>query len=460
MVCLLSMITYLDRAAFPNASKQIQAALGLASIDELTLALTAFNLAYALFEIPTGMLGDFFGPKLTLIRIVMWWSFFTVLTAFAGLPIAGVTLVNFGVLVVIRFLFGIGEAGAYPNITRALHNWLPVSERGWAQGWVWTSARIMGGLTPFLWLLFVTKFQLDWRLVFVGFGLIGFIWALAFARWFRNQPSEHPTIDPREKEWILHGRADEIVHGHFDKRLLYMLVHPNTIFLCCMYFCLNFGWYFNLNYLPTIMNDHFRVEAGDWLGALYKGGPLLLGAVGCYLGGWFTDRMVRLGQGKNKARLLPGFCGNLLAGTSYLGCLWAFQTNNVVGFALFIALAGFFNDFTMAPTWACCQDVGGRISAIVAGTMNMIGNLGGAMVTFLTGKILSQSKWSYAESIGVPVESIQGESLREAFYSGYILNFCMFAGVYFLAAIFWLFIRAEKPVPGSGLEGGPATPGH
>ncbi len=456
MVCFLSMVTYLDRAAFPNAQKQIQEALGLKSIDDLKLALTAFNLAYALFEIPTGMLGDFFGPKVTLIRIVIWWSFFTAVTALAGLPVAGVTLVNFGVLVVIRFLFGIGEAGAYPNITRALHNWLPLSERGWAQGLVWTSARIMGGLTPFLWLLFVTKAQLDWRLVFVGFGFIGFCWCIAFSRVFYNQPSDHPSVSQAEKDLILEGRENDTKQAHFDKSLLKMLYHPNTLLLCAMYFCLNFGWYFNLNYLPAIMNDHFMMEKDEWWGALYKGGPLLLGAVGCYLGGWITDRMIQRGGRKNLARRIPAVVGNLCAGLSYLGCLWALQTNNVLGFALFIALTGFFNDLTMAPTWACCQDVGGRISAIVAGTMNMIGNLGGAVVTYLTGSILTASKVAYAQEKGIDLASLtRREDLREALFGGYVTNMWMFAGVYFLAVLCWLFIQAEKPVPGSGLESEP-----
>ncbi len=452
MVCILSMITYLDRAAFPNASKQIQDALGLKSIDDLKMALTAFNLAYALFEIPTGMLGDLFGPRLTLIRIVLWWSFFTALTSLLGFAVAGVTLINFGALVAIRFLFGIGEAGAYPNITRALFNWLPLSERGWAQGLVWTSARIMGGLTPFLWLIFVTKAGIDWRIVFLGFGLLGVVWCYVFSRSFHNHPAEDPNISRAELEYIDKGRTGDTGHAKFDKNLLRMLYHPNTLLLCAMYFCQNFGWYFNLNYLPSIMTDHFEVPSGDWLGALFKGGPLLLGAVGCYLGGWFTDRMVRRWGKKTAARCVPGVLGSFLAGISYLGCLWSLQTHNVVGFALFIALTGFFNDLTMAPTWATVQDVGGKISAIVAGTMNMIGNLGGAIVTYLTGSILTKSKETYAAVHNLNLAQLSKADIREAFYDGYQLNIMMFAGVYILSSMIWFFIRPENPVPGSGLE--------
>src|SRR5207244_6456960 len=117
---------------------------------DLRDALTAFTIAYAAFEIPSGWLGDVFGPRTTLIRIVLWWSVFTALTGLVGMEVGGVVLGGVTMLVIIRFLFGMGEAGAYPNITRALHNWFPLTERGMAQGAVWMSGRLMGGLTPLL----------------------------------------------------------------------------------------------------------------------------------------------------------------------------------------------------------------------------------------------------------------------------------------------------------------------
>src|SRR5262245_1866228 len=145
--CALSMITYLDRVAMGAAAEPIVKALGLHSVADLKWAFTAFAFAYAAFEVPSGWLGDVFGPRRTLIRIVLCWS---VLTAATGLVWKeGVWFLSgFWLLVVIRFLFGIGEAGAYPNITRALHNWFPATERASGQGAVWMSGRLMGGLTP------------------------------------------------------------------------------------------------------------------------------------------------------------------------------------------------------------------------------------------------------------------------------------------------------------------------
>ena len=168
-VCALSMITYLDRASFPNVQDSVLASLGLTHISQLRIPLTAFQLAYALFEVPTGWLGDRFGPRKTLIRIVLWWSFFIALTGLVG-RVSGIitfgytipefTLYGFWGLTIIRFLFGMGEAGAYPNIARALYNWFPLRERGRAAGMVWMSARMMGGLTPFVIMLLIGKLHM------------------------------------------------------------------------------------------------------------------------------------------------------------------------------------------------------------------------------------------------------------------------------------------------------------
>ena len=160
--CTLSMITYLDRVCMASAAKPFVEELGLSSVADLKWVFAAFSLAYALFEVPSGWLGDVFGPRSVLIRIILWWSAFTALTGLVGLSVGGGMIGSFAVgrlivtplamLIAVRFLFGIGEAGAYPNVTRALHNWFPVGERGFAQGAVWMCGRLMGGLTPLVWM--------------------------------------------------------------------------------------------------------------------------------------------------------------------------------------------------------------------------------------------------------------------------------------------------------------------
>src|SRR5512143_2951370 len=162
LACALSMITYLDRACMGCSAKAFVGDLHLSSVADLNWVFAAFTLAYALCEIPSGWLGDVFGPRRVLIRIVLWWSAFTALTGLVGMSVGGrvfgsfqlgaVAISPLAVLIVVRFLFGMGEAGAYPNITRALHNWMPMAERGFAQGAVWMSGRLMGGVTPMIWM--------------------------------------------------------------------------------------------------------------------------------------------------------------------------------------------------------------------------------------------------------------------------------------------------------------------
>ena len=156
LACTLSMLTYLDRVCFGAAGPQLVRELGLNSIADLQWAIAAFAIGYGLFEIPTGWWGDRFGVRNVLIRVVLWWSLFTALTGLVGFQLAGWTFGSLLLLTIIRFLFGAGEAGAFPNIARALHNWFPAHERGRAQGWVWMSGRLMGGLTPMIWMFLVT----------------------------------------------------------------------------------------------------------------------------------------------------------------------------------------------------------------------------------------------------------------------------------------------------------------
>src|SRR5262245_27452253 len=346
-VCALSMITYLDRASFPNVQDSVLASLDLTHISQLRIPLTAFQLAYALFEVPTGWLGDRFGPKKTLIRIVLWWSFFIALTGLVG-RVSGIitfgytipefTLYGFWGLTIIRFLFGVGEAGAYPNIARALYNWFPLRERGRAAGMVWMSARLMGGLTPFIIMLLIGKMHMHWRAVLLLFGLIGVVWAVAFGLWFRNKPEEHPGVNEAERDLI---DAETVPHFTAEASETGREVEPNSatqgeshsgvpwgrlfsnrsvLALCLMYVCGNYSWYFSMNYLPAFLDEQYGIKKGDELGAIFKGGPLLLGLAGCFVGGWLTDRWIRRTGDKKWGRRIYGMTGHGLAAVCMLAC--------------------------------------------------------------------------------------------------------------------------------------------
>ncbi len=440
-VCSLSMITYLDRVCFGSAMPHMVEALGLNSVADLKWAVTAFAFAYAVFEVPSGWLGDMYGPRVTLIRIVLWWSLFTALTGLvfqAGfLGLSGLAL-----LVVIRFLFGMGEAGAYPNITRALHNWFPFTERGSAQGAVWMAGRLMGGLTPLVWWALVEKPQISWRVAFWLFGAIGIVWCVAFARWFRNRPEEKPEVNAAEAALILHGRHDEGA-GHAGVPWGRLLTSVNLWTLCLMYFCAAYGWYFNITYLPTFLQEQHGVEKDSVIGSIYKGGPLLFGAVTCLLGGWLSDSFIRRTGNRKWGRRLFGVIGHGLCGLCYLACLYA---PTAFTFFLAISFAAFWNDLTMGSAWATCQDIGRRYAAIVAGCMNTIGNLGGAVAGWVTGTILEAHLDAHAAALGKSVTELSGVEKAAGMLPGYNVNFLIFASVYFLAVFFWLRIDPTKPV--------------
>ncbi len=439
--CTLSMITYLDRLCWGSAAAHIAEELGLkGGVAALKAAATAFSLAYAVFEIPSGWLGDVYGPKNVLIRILLWWSCFTALTGTAGLSVAGY-VVGLEALIAIRFLFGAGEAGAYPNITRALHNWFPFTERGIAQGAVWMAGRMMGGLTPLVWLLLVEEIHLSWRMAFVIFGAVGVLWSLLFWLWFQNRPEQKATVNEAEIALIRSGKSASELEGHANVPWMKLLTSRNLWALCLMYACAAYGWYFNVNYLPNFLEEQFGVARDSKLGAMYKGGPLWVGAFACIGGGYLTDLFVRRTGNLKWGRRLFGVLGHGLCGVCFLLCLIA---PTAFTFFLAISIGTFFNDLTMGASWATCQDIGKRYAAIVAASMNMIGNLGGAISTWTIGTVLEVTRSHYTQQLGV--EKLSQTDRIAADSTGYQINFVMIACMYFIAVLLWLRVDATKPV--------------
>jgi MFS family permease len=468
--CALSMITYLDRVCFGSAGPYIVGIkdLGLNSVADLGLTFTAFGFAYAAFEVPSGWLGDVFGPRSTLIRIVIWWSAFTAITGLVGLPVFGMTI-GFWSLVGIRFLFGMGEAGAYPNITRSLHNWFPYHERGFAQGMVWMSGRLMGGLTPLIWALLVTGVTWgedsaskttishlqpllgEWRQAFYLFGILGIIWCVLFALWFRNRPEEKPTVNQAELS-LIRGAVAEPEGDHSGVPWGKLLTSSNLWTLCLMYACGAYGWYFNITYLPTFLEQQYGVPKTSLAGALYKGGPLWLGAAGCLIGGILTDRFIRRTGNQKLGRRIFGIVGHSLCAIAYFSCLF---TYDAFSFFVAISLAAFFNDLTMGSSWATCQDIGKRYAGIVAGCMNTVGNMGGALAGYVTGMILNYSLDSHAQKLGATdAKALSAVEQAAGLWQGYQINFISFGIVYVIAVICWLRIDSTKPVAQKGAAHG------
>ncbi len=442
--CVLSMITYLDRVAMASAAGSIVQELGLQSVADLKWAFTAFALSYALFEVPTGWMGDMYGPRKTLLRIVIWWSLFTALTAATGLKVGSVVL-GLGFLITIRFLFGIGEAGAFPNITRALHNWLPLEERGRGQGLVWFSGKLMGGITPMLWTLLVagtavTPALMGWRGAFCFFGVVGLVWCFFFARWFKNHPRENPNVNAEELALTSHVEM-HCPHSHSGVPWRRIITNGNFLALCLMYGSQAYGWYFNITYLPQFLERQYHVDKTSMLGAFYKGGPLWMGAAGCLIGGFLTDAIIRRTKDQRLGRRVCGWFGHSMCVLCFLVCPFV---PDAFTFFLAVSLAAMCTDLTLPSAWAICQDIGGRYAAIVGAFMNMIAGIAGALAGWITGSILEHSIAAHAGTLGVAVEKLTEAQTTEALIHGYHINFYTFAALYVVAFLCWFKIDPTK----------------
>lgn len=365
----LAVIQYIDRVCISQAAPSISAALDL-SKEQMGWVFSAFTLAYALFEIPTGYWGDRIGPRRVLLRVVLWWSFFTAATGWVR---------GWGSLLTVRFLFGAGEAGCFPNLTRAFEHWLPRADRVRAQGIMWMSARWGGAIAPALVLLILSFFS--WRVAFQVFALLGVVWAVFFARWFRDDPRQHPAVNAAEAALL---PAYESVHATHLVVPWGKLLRARSVWcLCGQYFACSYAWYFFVTWFPTYLLEVHRFDMKS--SALLAGLPLLLGGCGAMLTGLFTPHVQRwLGHAGLARRTIGvvGFSGGALC---LLAATWFEQPLLAV---CAIGCAGLCNDITLPGAWATCMDVGGRYVGTLSGMMNMVGNIGGFLSPIVLGYVV------------------------------------------------------------------------
>jgi MFS transporter, ACS family, glucarate transporter len=357
-LCSLSAITYIDRVGIIQVQDRIELDLHLRPA-QLAYAFSAFSLAYALFEVPSGWLGDKLGPRKIIIRIVLCWIIFTALTGAAW---------NLVSLVLFRFLFGLGEAGAFPNIGRASREWFRFRERGFTQGLIWLFARWGGAAAPLIMMILAHPF--GWRVGFLLMGALGILWLWGFQAHFRDTPQEHPAVNPAERILISSGqtRFDETAPLCWST----MLRSPALWSLSLMYFCSNAGWSFFTSWIVPYLHKELGLLG---LGlALASGGPLFFGGIACLLGGYLTDRQVRI-WGPRWGRTLQGVIAYALGGFCMLAGL-AFGPTHITLAYTSVCLSSFIKDFGMAASWATTIDIGHRYSGTVAGFMNTVGNLG------------------------------------------------------------------------------------
>lgn len=464
VLCSLGFLTYLDRICImrvqgeikrdlqfdqPGASERAElAARGIdlsavakskAGADRATRRMSwvfsAFVAGYLLLEVPMGWLGDRLGSRRVLFRIVLWWSLFTAATGSVR-GIASLLFTNPGpehwlwLLIGVRFLFGMGEAGAYPNIARVLGRWFPFGERALAQSFIWFASRLGGALAP------VTIGGLlawggGWSRAFHLLGIVGILWAIAFFFWFRDRPEELSRVSAAERDFI---RGTEPTQGtiYDDANVARempwrSLFSVNVLALCLVSFSVSFCFYFFITFLPQYLKDQFKVDYQQ--SQLMSGLPLLAGGLACLAGGFLSDRAVRWTRNRRWGRsLLP-----IIAWSAAGACVLAVPSmHSATGVMILLALGFAFQDLGVPVMWTMPTDIGGCFAGTLGGWMNTAGGLGGLLSPLLAAKISIAYGWNAA--------------------------LCTFGAVYFLGAMAWGVVDATQPMPSSRRRGD-AVPG-
>lgn len=375
VLAILSVITFLDRIAFSTAGERITKELGLTAV-QWGWILGSFTLAYALFEVPTGLLGDKIGAKSVLIRVVLWWSFFTILTGFST---------GFAMLLVVRFLFGIGEAGAYPNIAIALAKWFPANERGQAQAIIWGASRLGAGLTPLV--VIPIQQRYGWEASFYVLGFVGVIWVILWQFWHKEEPTDAKDISADELKEILAKRQ---LDNHGAKTSIFKLLqNKNLGYLMAMYACYATGVYFFQTWLPKYLQQGRGVSENEL--KLIGSAPFLLAALGCFLGGFLSDIAVKK-YGKKWGRRIVPIIGLGISGICLI--VSALTINNTVAIIL-LSLGMAFMDVTAPVAWAVSMDIGGTRSGSISGAMNSAGLLAAYFSTVSFGYLATNFGYNF-----------------------------------------------------------------
>lgn len=340
----LSVITYVDRACISAAKDDMASGLSL-SDSAMGLVFGAFSLGYALAQIPAGWFADRHGPRIALAAVVIGWSAFTALTGAAW---------SLWSLIAIRFLFGVGEAGAFPGSTRAFYNWLPASERGRANGFLFSGSRL-GAALAFPLLVWMMS-QITWRWAFAILGSVGVVWALFWLAWFRDYPEGGPHSARQDATSALSLRD----------------VFRTPVFIPAMaqYFAGNFTFFLSLTWMLPYLKRQYSLPDGT--AAQYAMLPLLMGATSQWITGFLVDRLYRSPMAA-WSRRLPAIIGFAIAAAGVGAAGWVPSAGLAV---ICLTVATFGADMTISPSWSYCADIAGKNSGSVSAAMNMVGNLG------------------------------------------------------------------------------------
>jgi ACS family glucarate transporter-like MFS transporter len=362
LVFLHTLHTYVDRVCISAAANDIKRDLGIG--DQMMGHIFAvFAIGYALLQIPAGWFADRFGPHRALTWVVGAWSVFTAVTGMAFNAVS---------LLVVRFLFGVGESGAFPGATRALYNWLPARERGLAQGIFHSGARVGAAISLLVLPGFIAA--IGWRWMFIAAGASGILWVAAWYLWFRDDPANHRSVNAAELALI---RADQPkAAGAAAAPLWSILTSWNVLLAMAQYVASNATFFISFTWLLPYLQSRWGAE-----GAVLAPIPLVGGTLAQWFSGWTVSTLHRRGA-RVASRRVPAIAGFFISALGLVLCATA-APGSPLAFVLCFSVAVFGVEMTISPSWAFCMDIGGLHAGTVSGAMNMVGNLGSAASAIL-----------------------------------------------------------------------------
>ncbi len=422
----LAFVMYLDRVCISVAATSMQNDLHIGKPMWGYVA-SSFTLAYTLFEVITGHWGDRYGSRGILLRIVLWWSAFTMLTGCvfhftlggSGSWLAGINA-SFLVLCLVRFLFGVGEAGAFPNVARVVSVWFPPASRGRAQGFV-TTCSLIGGATAPMVAAYIIELTGSWRMMFIVFGLVGVVWAIAFYAWFRDDPATHPSVNDAERSLIAQGRTSQSVAHHAVPWDL-VLPSANLWLMGGIMGCGSAVFYMLISWYPNYLEEAHGLKGklpGFFMSLVMAGG-----ATGCFSGGWLSDWLIRTTGERVLSRRIQACLAYAGAGTALV---LAAQLHDYRLSVLCITLAYFFVQLQIPCWWGTVTDISGSHVGALFGLMNSLGALGAISSPIFMGYYVEHLKQAGA---------VGRAQWDPAFYP--------YAGLMFLACVFWLFVNPAR----------------
>ncbi len=412
VACSLAVLTYVQRQGFVAGTPYIKADLGLDD-EQMGYLASCWLVAYGLFQVPGGLLGDRLGARRLLTILVLGWSLAAGAVALTrSLPPGGWLV--FAALLALRFLFGAFQGGGFPALARVIADWVPARQRGFAQGLVWTFSRLGGFVAPLLVVWLITVVFGGWVIPLWLLAALGLLWCAFFWLWFRDQPSEMRQVNAAERALLEEGRPADPPRPA-PLRWSRFLASRNVWALSLMYGFGGFAGNFITSLLPLYLRDHLRLSdrATAWISGL----PLACGILSCLMGGVLSDWLIRRTGSRRWGRRLVGGAALALAGVA---CLSALGSREVVLVAVTFSAWFFCNDLSMGPAWASCADVGERYAGTLSGAMNMTGAFLGAVGMGLAGRLLHRG-------------------LAD-------VMFVVFACSYALAALCWLAVDVTRPL--------------